>query len=156
MKHRPFFKDKALVITLAVMILIVLGYFVYLFGIKVPICTEKECFVNSLRECSKSAYVNEYTSASWYYEVKGKDNGNCIVKVKAIEVGEDLETSNALRDKTMDCAIPLELAGSFMPESKIEYCHGLLRETIQDLMIKKMQLYIIQNVGQISLQNLTA
>ena len=150
-KHKSLFKDKALIITLAIIIILLSAYFTYSFIIKVPICSDKECFIKSLRGCSKATFFNQETSASWLYEVKNSDNGNCIVNVKAIQVGADLATSNFLKDKEMECNIPKSLAGSFMPESKIEYCHGLLKESIQDIMIRKMQLYIIQNMGQINL-----
>ena len=47
----------------------------------------------------------------------------------------------------MECFIPRDLI--IMPEEKIEFCHGDLKEAIQDQIIEKMHLYIIQNIDKV-------
>jgi len=121
-----------------------------------PKCNNLSCFKGELGKCSKASFLNEKETAVWYYGIKGLSNGECIVYVKAVSLKAEAETGEALSGKDMTCFIPKSLLGAFMPEEKIEYCHGILKEEIQKLMIEKMHLYIVQNIGQINQTELRA
>jgi hypothetical protein len=136
------------ILALICIVLITAGI-VYLIFSK-PRCISEGCFINSLWKCRQISYSNEQENATWYYSIKGYSGDSCDVYVKMVRLRSDVETATALVGKSMTCEIPKDAAGSFMPESKIEYCHGLLKESIQDLIIKKMHLFIIQNIGQIN------
>ena len=115
-----------------------------------PKCLSQGCFLNSLWKCKPLTFYNEQENSTWYYSIKGYSQDSCRVYVEAVKLQTDLETANAMVGKSMICDIPRDISGSFLPEAKIEYCHGLLKEAIQDLIIKKMHLFIVQNIGQIS------
>jgi hypothetical protein len=115
-----------------------------------PKCLNQQCFLNSIWKCKKVTFLDVRDNATWNYVVQGSNNGGCNVYVEPIRLKTDVETANAMVGKSMVCNIPKEVGGSFSPETKIEYCHGELKEAIQDLIIKKMHLFIVQNIGQIN------
>ena len=141
--------DRAVYIIAAIAVAVIIFAAVYsLFYY--PACKDLRCFQGELSKCSKSSFLYEKENSVWYYGIKGPSNGECAVYVKAVSLKAEAETGEALSGKDMTCYIPKALLGSFMPEEKIEYCHGILKEEIQRLMIEKMHLYIIQNIGQIN------
>jgi len=127
-----------------IIVLIVLAYsFFY-----APKCQNAGCFKKVLWECDKASFMSEEANSTWFYRIDGMSFGECRIYVKAVSLKADVETGTALQGKDMTCYVPKQLLGAFMPEEKIEYCHGILKEEIQRLMIEKMHLYIIQNIGQ--------
>ena len=132
-----------IIISLIAIMAILAYYFLYM-----PACKDNACFKNALWKCNKASFMNIQENSTWYYRIEGFSAGDCNVYVKAVSLKTDVETGTALQGKDMNCYIPKTLLGAFMPEEKIEYCHGLLKEEIQKLMIEKMHLYIIQNIGQ--------
>jgi len=132
-----------LIIAMAAVLVILAYYFFYS-----PSCKDNACFNNALWKCNKASFLSEEANSAWYYKIEGFSFGECKVYVKAVSLKTDIETGAALQGKDMTCFIPNSLLGAFMPEEKIEYCHGVLKEEIQRLMIEKMHLYIIQNIGQ--------
>ena len=115
-----------------------------------PVCKDEACFKDALWKCNKAEYLNVQENATWLYKIKGLSFGECEVYVKAVSINTDAETGAALQGKEMNCYIPEKFLGAFMPEKRIEYCHGLLKEEMQRLIIEKTHLYIIQNIGQIN------
>jgi len=111
-------------------------------------CKTRDCFIKAMFECKKSSFESAQQNITWRYSVKGFSNADCVVGVKSVNIKMSAEVAKKLEGKYMDCYIPKNIAGSFMPEAKLEYCHGLLKEALQDLIIEKMHLYIMQNIGQ--------
>ena len=144
---------KAILMILAIL-LIAAGACYLLFYKKQ--CLNQTGFVDSLWKCKKVTFLNEQENSTWYYSIKGLSGNNCGVYVKSVKLITDVETASALVGKSMSCDIPKEIAGSFLLETRIEYCHGVLKEAIQDLIIKKMHLFIVQNIGQINQTSLKA
>jgi hypothetical protein len=138
---------KALLAVICV-ILLIMGA-AYLIFAK-PKCLSQACFLDSLWKCKSLTFLNVQDNSTWAYSIEGSVDDNCEVTATVQRLITDPETSTALVGKSMTCDIPKDIAGSFMPESKIEYCHGLLKESIQDLIIKRMHLFIVQNIGQIN------
>jgi hypothetical protein len=134
---------------IAVLILLLLGI-IYLLFVYKQSCKTQTCFGNALFKCSKAIYTKAEENATWFYSVEGASKNTCAVRVKVLELKADAETVKALKGKDMTCSIPKELSGAFMPEEKIEYCHGMLKEGLQDLIIQKLHLFIVQNIGQIN------
>ena len=147
MKSKKRLNIKAIAIIVAIALLISCTSYLMLYKKQ---CLSQTCFINSMWKCSKITFLSVQENSTWYYSINGMSQGNCVVSVKAINLKTDVETANALIGKSMDCEIPKDIAGSFMPEAKIEFCHGLLKEALQDLIIKKMHLFIIQNIGLIN------
>lgn len=138
---------KKNLLTAIILILLIVNFVIFIYT---PKCDTQDCFINALIKCKKSSFINKQEDSVWSYIIKGISNKECIVHVKNIYLKMDVETTKELQRKEMVCRIPMDIAGSFMPQSKIEYCGGELKESIQDLMIKKMHLFIIQNIGEIN------
>ncbi len=136
-------------VLIVVSILLVIGFAAYYF-LYTPKCDDSLCFQDALWKCKRTQFLDQRDTSTWEYKIKGFTSEGCRVNVKAISLVTDSATGSLLQGKEMDCYISRELLGSFMPEEKIEYCHGLLKEGIQSIMIEKMHLYIIKNIGQIN------
>jgi len=108
-------------------------------------CKEKTCFDRELAACKKATYTRVAEEATWFYKIIGKTNDGCLVYVKNLEVKAVEKV--ALKDKDMLCTLPLNVV--ILPETAIDKCHGLLKEELQDLIIEKMHLYIVQHIGEI-------
>jgi len=141
-------KRNRKILVLGIVLAILLTVAVYFFFIYKPECKTISCFTSALVECRKSTFISKQETSSWLYSINGKNSAGCGVYVKAVSITSDAETQKALEGKSMICNIPPQDAG-ISPESKIENCHGILKEGIQDQIIKKMHLFIIQNIGQI-------
>ena len=50
----------------------------------------------------------------------------------------------------MTCMLPEGIV--MIPESNIGKCSGLLKEGLQDLVIRKLHTYLVQNLGRINLE----
>jgi len=130
-----------------ILALILLIFLIYLFFIKEEKCNDELCFRINLRNCEKASY----NTGEWFYRIIGKSKGDCIVYVKNIYLyGKDVDIAETLKGKEMNCYIPLYEAGFYMPTDDIDKCHGPLKEAILDLMVKRMHLYIIKNIGEIN------
>lgn len=141
---------KGIVIGLLIA-LIIASYILFFYS---PKCDTEQCFLDKLWKCQKTSFVKETINSTWAYEIQGSIADTCEIKVKPIKFSAETEMlSKTFEGKEMVCYIPL--GSSFMPETKIEYCHGLLKEAIQDRIIERMHLYLVQNIGKLG-QNLTA
>jgi hypothetical protein len=115
-----------------------------------PECQNEACFKEQLWKCNKASFLHISENSTWQYNINGFSGEQCAVYAKAVSLKTDDVTGAALSGKDMTCYIPKSILGAFMPEEKIEYCHGVLKEEIQRLMIEKMHLYIVQNIGKIN------
>ena len=141
--------NKAVYIILGVALALVIAGLIYFF-VYTPKCDDIGCFKTKLWECKKAEFTSSGENATWHYRINGFSAGECDVYTKAVSLKIDAGTGAALNGKAMNCYIPKQMLGAFMPEEKLEYCHGMLKEEIQRLMIEKMHLYIVQNIGQIN------
>ena len=82
------------------------------------------------------------------YKILLKDGDDCVVKVKLLRGDLSNQDSLALQSKSMKCNLPFGFVVA--PEDDISKCHGLLKEGLQDLIIKKMHTYIVQNLEEIN------
>jgi transketolase len=145
---RGFKKRDWIVILLIIFLLaisIILGFFFK------QECKSKDCFIQNMVDCKKSYFNYEQQNMTWGYDIRGSSNSDCIIDATVSEVRLNVEVAQKIEGKKMRCTIPKNIAGSFMPEAKLQYCHGILKEELQDLIIEKMHLYIMQNIGQISI-----
>jgi hypothetical protein len=137
-------KAKIIIGVIIVLIIVALIFFIFIYSHRVNSTAE---FLENFESCRRIKYIED----GWKYKVKGNWIGDCKVKVTAINPASvDLETAKLLKGKTMICRFPRAVAGTVMPNQAIEYCSGELKEAIQDMMIKKMHLYIIENMGSLS------
>ncbi|MFC1666123.1 hypothetical protein ACFLZF_00195 [Nanoarchaeota archaeon] len=125
-------------------ILIVAIYFTFYYFHS---CENMECFRAYQMECAKSEFVNDMGDITWGYTILGRTNGACEIKIKVLKVKQgDLEKKR-IEGKDMSCY--LALGDDSLPESNLANCHGLLKEELQKIMIEKLHLYIIENIGEI-------
>lgn len=142
-------KNKLLLLIMAVALIgaVVAGCFV-VFGGK--ICGDESCFSVALVKCSRVSYVKNAPETSLFYTIRGKtlDNKNCKIDVKLIQVRAGSAELYSLEGKQMNCLTPLGIY--LKPEEKIEYCHGLLKEGVQEIMIQRMHSQLVENMIDVS------
>lgn len=139
-------KGVKILIGLAALILIIAGvYFTWFFTYN---CKDMECFQANQIKCSRAVVIRETDSTTWQYTIKGKDGEYCVIETKILNIKEGQLDRKILEDKTMDCSLPLE--SKAFPESDLKKCHGLLKEEIQQIIIKNAHAQIIANIGKVS------
>ena len=142
------------IIFIVAILLLLASIYIKFFYIKECAQENTNCFNVALARCDKATFSNYGADSAWYYKIEGKKGDNCIVFVENINFKTSIEALK-LKDKGMRCTLPLGVIT--VPESNIDLCHGLLKEALQDLIIEKMHLYIVQNLGNITtaLENIT-
>jgi len=129
-------------------VVIITAIILFFMLIYTPKCKTEGCFKERFQSCERTSYTQE----GWFYKIQGFDGKNCHVLVKAINPQEiDLETARVIKDKTMICIVPIEYTSIMIPHEKLNFCSGSLKETIQDIMIKRMYSYVISSLGNLSL-----
>jgi len=111
-------------------------------------CTDENCFNNALITCDKAFYVKDTTNTLIQYKIIGRSGDSCNVNVKLLQVVKGSPELAAIEGKEMNCFTPF--GALTVPESNIELCHGLLKEAIQDMIIKRMHAQIVENLGKIN------
>lgn len=136
---------KIIAIVALLVVIFISAYFVFFY--KPSACTTPECFLTAMQSCSKKSYVNDAPEASWEYQIKGVENGQCKVNVKLLLAKQGELGIDKLIGLDMDCYYPSGI--STYPEKDLNNCHGLLKEELQNIIINKLHSYIIENLGQI-------
>ena len=139
-------KFKRVILLIAIILLILGIYFKFFYAGKCQ-SGDRNCFNVALARCDRVTFTSYGADSSWFYKIEGKSKENCVVYVENINLKTSFESSQ-LMGKGMFCYIPLGAVTS--PEANIDLCHGELKEILQDLIIQKMHLYIVQNIGNIS------
>lgn len=139
---KPIINKKFLVL-LIIIALAVSVYFTFFF---VGSCNNSTCFDKALAKCKKVKFTNMKEEATWLYTIKGVKEKKCLVEVKSMKI--NLPEAKKIEGKDMTCYLSRGLVVS--PESDLANCHGLLKEGLQDIIIDKLHLYIVQNIGKLS------
>ena len=129
--------SKTTKILLAVLVIVILGflYFTFIFNYK---CDNNDlaCYKAHQEKCVKTKFKNDVEEVTWYYRINGKAQGQCEIYTEILRVKEGTIDKAGLEGKSMVCSLPLE--SSVMPDSDLSRCHGLLKEELQNLIIKKL------------------
>jgi hypothetical protein len=120
-------------------------YFTFFF---VPKCNDFACFEKSMVKCSKVSYVNDEPEASWAYQIKGVSSGKCQIEIKLLQAKKGELGIDKLNGYSMSCAYQIGL--SAYPEKDLTKCSGQLKEELQTIIINKLHIYIINNIGQLN------
>jgi hypothetical protein len=144
-KQLPEEKNRVWII-IFVLILVFLAVTIYLNFFYSKKCKDSECFNSALARCRKAEFQNKNSDATWLYRINGLSRGKCLVTVKNNWV--KLDEAKPIEGKSMLCSLPKGVV--MAPESDLNECHGLLKESLQDVIIERMHTYIVQNIGQIS------
>lgn len=154
MKLGDFNIRKDVIIILSILFLIVLSFAMYYTFFHTRLCGDYECFKAGMRDCSRVSYVNEGQEATWNYKINGNDGNNCIIDVTLLQAKQGVLGIEKLNGYSMTCSYPL--GTSNYPEKDLTKCSGKLREELQTIIINKLHIYIINNLGELnqSIQNL--
>lgn len=141
-------KRKLVLITAIVIVavcLIIVGYFLYFFSKQ---CLNQECFNRALISCNRVSYIKESTDTIVHYRILGRSADRCEVNLKLLQVKRGTIELAQLEGKEMRCFVPYGTMAA--PEENLKECHGLLKEDIQEIIIKRMHAQIVENIGKIS------
>jgi len=120
-------------------------YFTFFFSYK---CEDISCFRAHQEKCSRTEFINDLSDTTWNYKIHGKEGGSCEIEVEILQIKEGTNDKVRLEGQSMKCYLPLTEISS--PESDLQRCHGLLKEELQEIMIKNAHKYIVDNIGDIS------
>jgi len=147
MKKMVFTKDTVIKGILIGLIICLVIFFIWANFFYFKKCTTQECFDNYLAKCSRAIYVNK-GNITFEFKILNQENDICRVNVKLLRGDLTNPDSLVLKEKSMKCGLPVGVISS--PVDDISLCHGLLKEGLQDLIIKKMHTYIVQNLDRIN------
>jgi len=112
-------------------------------------CDNWDCFNTYLESCDRVKFIGESDKMIFEYAVCGNSKDVCRVDVELLQGELNNQDSIALEGKRMECDLPRGVV--IIPESDIGNCHGLLKEGLQDLVIKKLYTYLVQNLGKVNI-----
>jgi len=138
-------------IFLIVLIIVIVGgaTFAYLLVFDAKPCESRECFDLALKKCKAVYFINENDQASWNYAIIGNSGeDSCKVEVRLLKIKKGSIENEKLEGKKMICEILK--TGAESPEKDMSKCTGELKEEIQDMIIRRMHDYILENIGEVS------
>jgi hypothetical protein len=117
--------------------------------------TDTNCFSEKTKNCgSAEVYVSRETNL-YYYKTTPSLSKNCNLKIefKQAQEGALPEHTKLLEGKSMKCKVPkeeLKTLDVVELSNIIPYCSGPLKESLYELIIKRMYETIIVNLGDIA------
>jgi hypothetical protein len=144
-KDKPRFKWKRIVVLLVVA---VLAWVVWLMFFSYMDCDSWECFNENLEDCNRVKFIGG-SKMIFEYIVRGEVDGACRVDVELLQGELNNQDSIKLERQSMSCMLPMGVI--MIPESDITDCHGMLKEGFQDILIRKLHVYLVQNLGKLNL-----
>jgi hypothetical protein len=133
------------VIIIAIIGMIVSGYFIFVYR---NVCNTDDCFSKAIVNCDKTVYIKNSPETITQYKILGKENGECKVNVKLLQLKQGSIELQSLQNKDMTCLMPLGIYA--LPEENLKTCTGSLKESIQEIIIQRMHSQLIENIGEIS------
>lgn len=112
-----------------------------------PLCQTFECFEQNMKECSSANYLNDDSEATWRYEIRGIEDGACVVEVTLLQPKSGELGIQRLNGYSMECGFPKGIVA--YPEKDLAACHGRLKEEMQAIIIERLHTYIVENLGEI-------
>ncbi len=135
--------EKIAIIVVAVILIITL-YFTFFFSYT---CKDIACYKSHQEKCVKTTFIDDTKEITWYYEIKGKKGKTCEIYVEVLQIKEGSPDKLSLEGQSMNCYLPLK--DTRIPRSDISLCHGILKEELQNIIIKKLHSYVVENIGEI-------
>ena len=144
--RRTFLSWKWFIVLIVLAILVFGVWFVFF---SYDECDSWECFNDNLESCGKARFIRG-TDMIFDYTILGSSGDECRVEAKLLQGDLNNQDSLKLEGHEMVCSLPIGVV--MLPESDISLCHGLLKEGLQDLVIQKLHVYLVQNLGQLNLE----
>ncbi len=138
---------KSVIISLSIVLVILLSIGVYFTWFFKYTCEDIACFQARQESCSRTKFIRNTQTTIWEYDIKGKSKNNCIIDAKVLKVKEGQMDRKPFEQKSMECSVPL--TSRILPESDLSRCHGLLKEEIQQLMIRNAHSQILANLEKV-------
>ena len=146
-KIKSYFGWKRFAIVIAIVFLVWLVWFIFF---SYEDCGNSwDCFNKNLEGCDRTKFIGG-DEMIFEYIIKGKSGDECKVDVELLQGELNNQDSIKLEKQKMSCFLPLGVL--MIPESNIGNCHGMLKEGLQDLLIKKLHVYLVQNLGKLNLE----
>ena len=139
---------RVILVLLALVILAGLITSLYFTFYYINTCEDNECFYNALSNCRRTTYISNTEETILQYKIKGTSEGTCKVNVLLLQAKMGSVELGFLENQDMNCFTTLGTVTE--PEKDLTNCHGILKEEIQEIIIKRMHTQIVQNLGQIS------
>jgi hypothetical protein len=138
---------KKVVISLCIVLVIILLTGIYFTWFFKYTCKDLACFQARQETCSRTKFIRNTPTTTWEYNIKEKSKNTCIIEAKVLKVKEGQMDRKPFEQKSMECSVPL--TSRVLPESDLSRCHGLLKEEIQQLIIRNAHSQILANIGKI-------
>lgn len=138
-----------LLIALLIIIIGLIGFFVWLSFFRFDACSTEECFTDAMTTCKNAYWTKEDSQAAWRYRILGSgEEDSCLVEVTLTEMKSGTIDIEKLQNKHMVC--DYLKTDTRWPETTIERCKGELKEELQEIIIQRMHKYLLENVGEIN------
>lgn len=141
-------RKEVLMFLIGIVILLVVIVFLYYILLHREKCASEECFNDRLVRCKRASWINDAEEAIWLYSINGRSKGQCKVNLELITIKKGKLDIGKAEGKSMVCYLPLGIM--IRPGEDLARCSGALKEELQDLIIKKMHSYILENLGKIN------
>lgn len=138
-------KESVIAVIVLVCLFVAGVYFTWFFKYS---CGDISCFQARQERCSKASFIRDTPTTVWKYEILGKKKNLCVINAEVLKVKEGQADRRAFELKSMDCSLPL--GSRALPESDLSRCHGVLKEEIQQLIIKNAHAQILANIEKVS------
>jgi len=115
----------------------------------------KNCLDRSFKNCERARSFLVGGGNTYSYYIRGSSGDFCRIDIKAMEVaGSDPYTKSLLENKAMSCRIPKADTNVSISNTNnlLDYCTGPLKESMLEMIIKRLYEVIVSNIGQISLE----
>src|SRR3989344_731536 len=130
-KKREFMLNKKkIIIMLVLAVLLIAVFFLFIYEKR---CFDNTCFEERIVKCRRTSFINDKLDMVLQYNIIGVKGGNDIA---------------VLKGKTMTCLTSLGVIS--YPEEDISKCSGELKDNIQDLIINRMYVYVLESMGKIN------
>jgi hypothetical protein len=138
---RKFFIAAIFVVLVSLLILL---YFIYFYHRP---CEDRMCFDSAMKSCNRVDYVKEDEAASWLYRIIGSNKDACKVEVTLLNLKKGTIDIEKLQGKKMVCEV--KRYDNSDPGSDISKCAGELKEELQDIIIQRLNNYVVSNINEI-------
>jgi len=131
---------------LIVLLVALAGIAVYLTFFGQMRCESFECFQRGMSSCKKVVYLNDVSDATWEYKIIGRQGNECRIEVELKQAKQGSLNLDKLTGYSMECEYPVGI--SDYPDKDLSKCHGRLKEELQNIIIQRLHIYIVDNLGK--------
>src|SRR3989344_1037395 len=117
-------------------------------------CSTIECFNEQAVNCEPTKFTGIVDNNVFRYTINGYKGDSCLIDIELdrMGIGTPIELIDMFEGKSMECRIPSERLSNITINQMgdvINYCSGQFKESIYELIIKKLYGLVIQNMGEI-------